>query len=47
MLLVTFLDKFAFEDKYDVLDFFAGAARLAKGARVLGGGLQEEVPVKI
>lgn len=36
VLLVSFLDTFSFKDHYDVLDFFAGAARLARASRFAG-----------
>ena len=38
VVLITFLDIFQFEDKYQILDFFAGAGRLARGARIIGEG---------
>ena len=37
-LLVTFLDVFSFENKFTLLDFYAGAGRLARGGRTLGLG---------
>ena len=30
------MDNFCFENKYDIVDFFAGAGRLARGGRLLG-----------
>lgn len=36
VLMVTFLDDFEFLNHYDLLDFFAGAGRMARGGRVLG-----------
>ena len=36
ILLVTFLENFEFQDRYKVLDFFAGQQRLAHGGRYLG-----------
>ena len=34
--MVTFLDDFEFCNHYDMLDFFAGAGRMARGGRVVG-----------
>lgn len=35
---MSFLDLFTFDGKFTVLDFFAGAGRLARGGRALGPG---------
>ena len=43
-LLVTFLDVFSFENKFDILDFYAGAGRLARGGRTLGVGCNTCLP---
>lgn len=34
--MVSWLDNFDFQNQYDLVDFFAGAGRLARGGRVLG-----------
>lgn len=36
VMMVTFLDMFEFQNRYDVVDLFAGAGRIARGGRVLG-----------
>ena len=45
ILLITFLDIFKFENKYEILDFFAGEGRLARGARMVGEGCSNQLYV--
>ena len=34
--MVSWLDNFDFKNQYDIVDFFAGAGRLARGGRMVG-----------
>ena len=47
VLLVTFLDVFSFENKFTILDFYAGAGRLARGGRTLGLDCRACLPKKL